>query len=509
MQQQYDRNGIVTVSATSDIPGYSRGLLIPGVASAEDDSSISTVVVAEDEDTETVSVGVSTSSIVFFVGAVFFFAMSLGVTAFNALTPAQSVAAPIVMVNASEPAASTELQYGTHVSLSEPTFFAETKDSFIAAGESFIEADLSAMQLRYYEAGVVVAEMDILSKGREGSWWETPAGLYKIEAKEKNHFSSFGEVWQPWSMVFQGNFFIHGWPEYPDGTPVPEGYSGGCIRLANMDAELLYGLVSAGTPVLVHEQDFVSDGFVYEPKVPNVTAEHYLLADIKSSTILASSDLDVQVPIASLTKLMTALIAAEYINLDKDVPITQEKYVTTLIPRLEGHRTASMYSLLQLLLVESSNEAAEVIASQVGRERFIGLMNQKAASLGLTQTVFTDPSGLDEGNESSVRDLLKLIQYIYNNRSFILALTADADITTLYDAGDFGELKNFNEIEDIDNFIGGKVGETLAAGQTSISLHEVTIKGESRVVAVIILHSQDRPDDVKTLLRYINEQFSL
>ena len=447
------------------------------------------------------------SATLMFVGAVLFFALSLGVTAFNTLSATNSVAAPIVVLTGEEPQMIKELNYGTRVSFSEPNFFAETRDAFSRAGETFIEADLADMKLRLHREGVVELEVDILSKGREGSWWETPAGLYAVESKEVNHFSSFGKVWQPWSMVFQGNFFIHGWPHYPDGTPVPEGYSGGCIRLSDEDAEALYALTPVGTPVLVHEQDFSGDGFVYEPKVPKINSEHYLLADVQSSTVLASSDMDTKVPIASLTKLMTALVAAEYINLDKDVRITQEKYVTTLIPRLEGKSKASMYSLLQLMLVESSNEAAEVIASQIGRERFIVLMNEKAKSLGLEHTTFTDPSGLDDENESSLRDLLRLIQYIYNNRSFILELTANAELKTLYDSGDFGELENFNEIEGIDNFIGGKVGETLAAGQTSISLHNVSVKGSNRIIAVIILHSTDRKGDVTKLLTYVNERF--
>src|SRR5882724_9446532 len=114
------------------------------------------------------------------------------------------------------------------------------KDDFISQKESFIEADLTAMQLSVYENGAVVKQVPILTKGRPGSWWETPAGLYQVQNKETNHFSSFGHVYMPWSMDFQGNFFIHGWPYEPDGTPVSSAYSGGCIRLATDDAEKLY-----------------------------------------------------------------------------------------------------------------------------------------------------------------------------------------------------------------------------------------------------------------------------
>ena len=439
--------------------------------------------------------------------AVLLMAITFG-TAANLITKgASTMAAPIVVVSSEDLPGPIPLHYGVQPLLSHSNFFEDTHSSFVDDKLTFVEADLTNMRISFFQEGVEVYSAPILSKGKEGSWWETPAGLYEVELKKKDHFSSFGNVHQPWSMVFQGNFFIHGWPKYPDGTPVPEGYSGGCIRLSDEDAKNLYDLVPKSTPVLVHEADFINDDFVYEPKAPEISASHYLVADIKNNTILAASDVEAKAPIASLVKLMTALVAAEYINLDKDVYVSQEKYVTTLIPRLDGRWKVSMYSLLQLLLVESSNEAAEVIATQVGRDRFITLMNEKALALGLEDTTFTGPSGLDDGNVSTVGDLLRLVQYIHYNRNFILELTNDQDLPTAYKSGEFGELENFNQIEDVDSFIGGKVGETLAAGQTSVSLHRLNINGTERILAFIILNSSDRNEDVKKLLEYTTSQF--
>ena len=247
--------------------------------------------------------------------------------------------------------------------------------------------------------------------------------------------------------------------------------------------------------------------FLYEPKVPELLTPHYLIADVESSTVLAASDLDGIAPIASVTKLMTALVAAEFINLDKSVSVDQPTFVHSLIPRLGERSKVSLYSLLQLLLVESSNEAAEVIAAQVGLERFVELMNEKAKALGMKDSVFADPSGLSSANVSTVRDLLRLAQYIYENRSFILELTANQDLPTAYVSGEFGELLNFNKVENLDNFIGGKVGETIAAGQTSVTLHRLVVKGSERIVAIIILGSKDRTADVTALFRYAEERF--
>ncbi|PIR95458.1 hypothetical protein COT93_02300, partial [Candidatus Falkowbacteria bacterium CG10_big_fil_rev_8_21_14_0_10_37_18] len=67
----------------------------------------------------------------------------------------------------------TPLNYGIQVAMSQPDFFNETRESFISANKTFIEADLTTMQLRFFEDGVLKEQVTILSKGKEGSWWET------------------------------------------------------------------------------------------------------------------------------------------------------------------------------------------------------------------------------------------------------------------------------------------------------------------------------------------------
>ena len=401
----------------------------------------------------------------------------------------------------------TELNYGVQMSFSQPNFFAETRDAFIAQSKTFIEADLTTMQLRYFKRGILELQVPILAKGVKGSWFETPAGLYEVKAKKEKLYSTFGQVYTPWSIKFQGNFLIHGWPYTENGEKVPAEFAGGGIRLRDDDAKKIYDIASVGTPILVHEAPAQPDTFVYEPKIPELDTPHYLIADVETNTVLASSDLDEVAPIASLTKLMTAVVAAEYINLDARVSVTEPTFVQSLIPRLSGLGTVSMYSLLQLLLVESSNEAADVIADQVGRAEFVAHMNEKAVAIGLTNTHFADPSGLSSDNTSTVRDLLGLIKYIYTTRQFIVDLTANQDLPTAYVSGEFGTLSNFNEVKGLDNFIGGKVGETTAAGQTSVTLHKIKVKGSERVIAIVLLGSDSRNADVTELLGYANARF--
>ena len=286
---------------------------------------------------------------------------------------------------------------------------------------------------------------------------------------------------------------------------MPASYRGGGIRVSDADAEELYEFVTPGMAVIVRGSEPEDDTFVFGRKVPGMDAHNYLVADLESSTVLAASDLDESVPIASLTKLMTALIAAEHIDLDQEVRI-RGSGVTSLIPRLREGQRASMYSLLQLLLVESSNEAAEVIASVVGRASFLELMNEKASEIGMEDTAFMDPSGLDDGNVSSVSDLFRLTQYISENRQFIFTLTAGDALATAYTDGQFGALTNFNTIEDLE-FIAGKIGETQAAGQTSLTLHRLFVDGEARTIVIIVLGSADRTRDVERLVDLLYERF--
>ena len=403
------------------------------------------------------------------------------------------------------------VQYGATPALSNADFFAKVKDKLVSEQQSFIEADLTAMTLSVYQNGAVVKEVPIITKGRPGSWWETPAGLYQIQSKEKNHFSSFGHVYQPWSMAFQGNFFIHGWPYEPDGTPVASTYSGGCVRLSTDDAKAVYDLVTVGTPVLVYEQEFANDGFAYPTSTAadaaavaaiaaSTTAKEYLVADLKDNHVFFAQGSQAQVPIASITKLMTALVAAEYINLDASIVVADSAIVPTSKPRLHAGDQVSAYQLLYPLLDESSNEAAFALADFVGRARFVSLMNQKAAALGMADTRFTDPAGREDGNVSTAEDLFLLAKYLLNNRSFVLKISAGTLGENAYGAPQFAGLENFNVFAGQPDFLGGKVGETTAAGQTIISLFNETLAGQTRPVVVVALGSTDNAADARLLI---------
>ncbi|MBP9816524.1 MAG: L,D-transpeptidase family protein [Candidatus Pacebacteria bacterium] len=401
------------------------------------------------------------------------------------------------------------LSHGEEPALANPEFFAKVKQDFIDKKSDLVEADLSTMTLNVYKAGELALTVPIKTKGREGSWWETPAGLYSIQTKEDSHFSSFGRVYQPYSMAFQGNFFIHGWPYYPGGEPVASTYSGGCIRLADEDAKRVFDMVDVGTPVLVFEHDFSSDQFSYaDLNRDSLSAGSYLAADIKNNEVFFSKTPKKQVPIASITKLMTALIATEYLNLDTVTTVPREAIVYTSLPRLRAGQEISIYQLLFPLLTESSNEAAETIARHYGRESFVAHMNEKAKAIGMTDTTFVDPSGASAENVSTAEDLFMLAKYVYNNRSFVFNITSGDLKGSAYGASVFTDLRNLNHLITSKYFIGGKVGQTLAAKETDLIVLEIPIGSTTRPIVLVVLGSEDSEQDSQTLLDRVLDRYA-
>src|SRR3989344_8649377 len=279
-----------------------------------------------------------------------------------------------------------------------------------------IVANLSEMKLYLFEDGVASTSYEILSRGRPGTAWETPPGSYAVKTKELEHYSTIGDVWMPFAMQFQGNFFIHGWPYYSSGTQVPEGYSGGCVRMGTDDMGEVYEFGEIGAPVIVLGGDATAEnspasggyGLLPEaPKFPTLRAKSFVVGDLDTGDIFARRDDELVRPIASVAKLMTAAVDLELLNqydetkISKQAVSTEESY-----GNLRAGETLAVSDLLYPLLLESSNDAAEALAEIAGRARFLGSMNDKAASIGLADTNFDDPAGLSAETKSTAADLL-------------------------------------------------------------------------------------------------------
>ena len=396
----------------------------------------------------------------------------------------------------------------------EKTYF-DTKKRLEDSGVDFIDVDLAKMKISLYENGREKSVFDVLTKGREGSWWETPTGEYSVISKSTNHFSSIGNVWMPWSIQFYGNFFIHGWPYHKNGTPVPESYSGGCVRLSSDDAKEIYEFSSRAMPILIYESQPSSTISVILPisqdlTPPQISGESAIIAELDSGEMLLNKNADMTYSIASITKLMTAVVGSELIYLERGIVISYPMMRDAIqsFP-LEVGNEYKAFDLLYPMLMQSSNGSSVALSSFIGEGWFISQMNEKAKTLGMKSTVFTDTSGVDSGNISTLKDIARLAKYITEKRSFIFDITKGKKLS-VFSEGELSGIKNFNEFANDPRLIGMKNGKTNEAGETILTVWNLkTNKGESHRIVIGVLKSVDREKDTTTLLSWLEVRFGL
>jgi D-alanyl-D-alanine carboxypeptidase len=135
--------------------------------------------------------------------------------------------------------------------------------------------------------------------------------------------------------------------------------------------------------------------------------------------------------------------------------------------------TYTVEDLLHLMLMPSSNVAAQAMANYIGQAQFMNEMNVRAEQWGMTDTYFADPSGISAANESSAHDFLILAQHVYNNYPGIFALT-DTPVTTITELNSGKKIivRSINAFVGEPNFVGGKTGNTDQAGGNLLSIFD-------------------------------------
>ena len=202
---------------------------------------------------------------------------------------------------------------------------------------------------------------------------------------------------------------------------------------------------------------------------PAVDAEAYLVQNSGTGEVLAAADERERLPMASITKLMTALVALDHASLDDVATISRAtaSIGESTIGLAPGERVP-LRDLLRAALIQSANDAANAIAALVGRgsvPRFVELMNDRARQLGLADTHFANPDGLDApGHYSSARDVTKLARVAMNKpfiRETVRLVTATAAGRQLHTWNDL--LTRFPRT------IGVKTGHTNGAGWSQVA----------------------------------------
>mgnify|MGYP004624566875 FL=1 len=251
---------------------------------------------------------------------------------------------------------------------------------------------------------------------------------------------------------------------------------------------------------------------------PNINAESALLIDNKTNKVLYSKDMNRKMFPASTTKILTAILVLENHSLDEKVTASYNAVMT--IP--SGYSTASIQidevltveQLLELLLVHSANDAANVLAEYTGGsiDSFVAMMNTKINELGLSDTHFTNPYGLQDNNHyTTAHDLAIIMQYCLKNDDFRkIAGQASCAIPSTNKSeprkySSTNELLIAGNSNYYPNLIAGKTGYTSEAGECLVS----AAYNDNLELVGVILNSNSRFKDTRSLYNYGYTNFSI
>ena len=247
---------------------------------------------------------------------------------------------------------------------------------------------------------------------------------------------------------------------------------------------------------------------------PEINAEAVISVRINTAgqeKIIFQKEMYRGLPIASITKLMSAIIVLdnqEEYNLNRTINISEEaasQLDSHYIGSLKANEKKTIKELLELILIYSSNDSAFALSEILGKEVFVQKMNEKAKEIGLINTRFINSTGLDPKNGnipnySTVRDLAKMTQYILQNYPYILEISSEnQNHDTNYGLKDL--LLNSNQ-----QLIGGKTGYTFNAGGCLLTI----LKNEKNQIFINIIlgtiSPEKRVEEMQKIINWINLQ---
>lgn len=247
-------------------------------------------------------------------------------------------------------------------------------------------------------------------------------------------------------------------------------------------------------------------------------------SDRGEQKVLFKKNISKRLPIASLSKLMTALVALENYSLAYEIEISKEAVAQEeSIGNFKAGEKFRVKDIIYSLLVESSNDAAFALSEALGKggseaeallppeEKFVALMNSRAKDIGLQNTYFANPTGLDpdneqgEGNYSTAEDLAKLTIYLLEKLPFIWQVLSKPTIEVLWPNGRLHHLARSTNVllGKIPGVVGGKTGYTDRALGCFILV--LKSSGTDDYLINIILGSQNRFGEMEKLIKLTQE----
>ena len=242
-------------------------------------------------------------------------------------------------------------------------------------------------------------------------------------------------------------------------------------------------------------------------ELPKTNSRRYIVYDRISKSMIIGKNEDVKSAMASTTKIMTTIVILEKADLNEKVTVSAKAGGTggSRLGLKRGDK-ASVRDLLYGLMLRSGNDAAVALAEHVGGsvKGFAELMNEKATELGLTNTHFVTPHGLDDANHyTTALELAKLTDYAMDNETF--AKIVGTKSTTIYINNQPRQINNTNELLGVLNgVVGVKTGFTNNAGRCLVT----ETKRNNMDIITIVLGADTKKDRTKDSVNLIEYTFS-
>ena len=240
---------------------------------------------------------------------------------------------------------------------------------------------------------------------------------------------------------------------------------------------------------------------------PALKVKAAVAKDLESETDFYRLNSGERWPLASLTKLMTAVIAREEVGINKITAISKSAVASEgPAGNLEVDEQYSVEDLIKTMILVSSNDAAEAIAEFYGTEKFVDAMQIKSSLLEMSQTTFVDPTGISFLNQSAIEDLEKLVSYIYSKHPEIFEISRQPKtVISEKTKAIKKELLNINNFvfNGHPDFLGGKTGFTDQAGGNLISI----FNHQGHKILIIVLGTDDRFGETEKLYNWIKEAY--
>lgn len=268
------------------------------------------------------------------------------------------------------------------------------------------------------------------------------------------------------------------------------------------DSTIVSGLKRVIRYTALEEEDLISAATLALPigADDRITADGYIVKNLTvDSSVVIEHNSDKSMPIASLTKLITAIVARKLVDPNKKITLTNEIVATYgNTAQFRAGETFRASDLYYPLLMVSSNDAAEAFAQSYGRRAFLQDMNDFVQSIGAYRTYFADPSGLSPDNVSTANDLTIILNWIRNNDPEIMSITElKAKTIKMHTWINPTHFLNWS------NYLGGKNGYTPEADRTGAVMF--AMGSRKNIYAIVVLNSANRDADVIKLLAKVKE----